>query len=137
MIDDYSDQGIVVDFAGPPHLVFFGRPVGIKRITANLLENAVKYAQLPCIQLSSDTCSVRIEVSDRGPGIPEAELENVFAPFVRLEPSRNRNSGGVGLGLSSARAMARQHGGELLLRNRCGGGLVAQVELHHAFLNRL
>lgn len=137
VIDDYSDQGIVVDFAGPPHLVFFGRPVGIKRITANLLENAVKYAQLPCIQLSSDTCSVRIEVSDRGPGIPEAELENVFAPFVRLEPSRNRNSGGVGLGLSSARAMARQHGGELLLRNRCGGGLVAQVELPHAFLNRL
>lgn len=137
VIDDYSDQGIVVDFAGPPHLVFFGRPVGIKRVIANLLENAVKYAQRPCIELISDKCSVRIEVSDEGPGIPEAELENVFAPFFRLEPSRNRNSGGVGLGLSSARAMARQHGGELLLRNRNGGGLVAHVELPHTFLNRL
>ena len=136
VIDDYSDQGIVVDFAGPPHLVFFGRPVGIKRITANLLENAVKYAKRPCIKLSSDTCSVRIEVSDEGPGIPESELENVFSPFFRLEPSRNRNSGGVGLGLSSARAMSRLHGGELLLRNRCGGGLVAHVELPHGLLNR-
>lgn len=86
MIDDYSDQGIVVDFAGPPHLVFFGRPVGIKRITANLLENAVKYAKRPCIKLSSDTCSVRIEVSDEGPGIPESELENVFPHSSDLNP---------------------------------------------------
>ena len=136
VIDDYSDQGIAVDFSGPPHLVYFGRPVGIKRMTTNLLENAVKYARHPRIELINGKCSICIEVSDEGPGIPDSELENVFVPFFRLEPSRNRDSGGVGLGLSSARAMARQHGGELLLRNRIGGGLTAQVELPHASLNR-
>ena len=136
VIDDYSDQGIAVDFSGPPHLVYFGRPVSIKRMTANLLENAVKYARHPRIELINGKCSICIEVSDEGPGIPDSELENVFVPFFRLEPSRNRDSGGVGLGLSSARAMARQHGGELLLRNRIGGGLTAQVELPHASLNR-
>ncbi len=136
VIDDYSDQGIAVDFSGPPHLVYFGRPVGIKRMTTNLLENAVKYARHPRIELINGKCSICIEVSDEGPGIPDSELENVFVPFFRLEPSRNRDSGGVGLGLSSARAMARQHGGELLLRNRIGGGLIAQVELPHASLNR-
>ena len=136
VIDDYSDQGIAVDFSGPPHLVYFGRPVSIKRMTANLLENAVKYARHPRIELINGKCSICIEVSDEGPGIPDSELENVFVPFFRLEPSRNRDSGGVGLGLSSARAMARQHGGELLLRNRIGGGLIAQVELPHASLNR-
>ncbi|WP_125878517.1 ATP-binding protein [Pseudomonas versuta] len=136
VIDDYSDQGIAVAFSGPPHLVYLGRPVGIKRMTTNLLENAVKYARHPRIELINGKCSICIEVSDEGPGIPDSELENVFVPFFRLEPSRNRDSGGVGLGLSSARAMARQHGGELLLRNRIGGGLIAQVELPHASLNR-
>ena len=132
VIDDYSDQGIVVDFSGPAHLVYFGRPVDIKRITANVLENAVKYARHPRIELINDLRTVRIEVSDEGPGIPESELENVFVPFFRLEPSRNRNTGGVGLGLSSARAIARKHGGDLLLQNRNGGGLFAQIELPHA-----
>lgn len=136
VIDDYSDQGIAVAFSGPPHLVYLGRPVGLKRMTTNLLENAVKYARHPRIELINGKCSICIEVSDEGPGIPDSELENVFVPFFRLEPSRNRDSGGVGLGLSSARAMARQHGAELLLRNRIGGGLIAQVELPHASLNR-
>ncbi|OKA19525.1 two-component sensor histidine kinase [Pseudomonas versuta] len=136
VIDDYSDQGIAVAFSGPPHLVYLGRPVGIKRMTTNLLENAVKYARHPRIELINGKCSICIEVSDEGPGIPDSELENVFVPFFRLEPSRNRDSGGVGLGLSSARAMARQHGADLLLRNRIGGGLIAQVELPHASLNR-
>jgi two-component system osmolarity sensor histidine kinase EnvZ len=72
---------------------------------------------------------VCIEVSDDGPGIPESALEQVFDPFYRLETSRNRDTGGVGLGLSAARAIVREQGGELTLRNRTGAGLVARVEL--------
>ena len=72
---------------------------------------------------------VRVRVLDRGPGIPPEALEQVFAPFFRLESSRNKSTGGVGLGLSAARAIVREHGGELRLFNREGGGLEARVEL--------
>jgi K+-sensing histidine kinase KdpD len=72
---------------------------------------------------------VRIKVLDRGPGIPEFSLEQVFTPFFRLEGSRNKSTGGVGLGLSAARAIVLEHGGELRLRNRAKGGLEALVLL--------
>ncbi|WP_277757896.1 ATP-binding protein [Pseudomonas sp. A34-9] len=129
IVDDYRDQHINVDFDGPAHLVYEGRPLGIKRVIVNLLENALKYAQRPAIALTRDEYSIRIEVSDEGPGIPEAALERVFDPFFRLEASRNRDTGGVGLGLSAARAIAREQGGELTLSNRHAGGLLACVEL--------
>jgi len=129
IVDDYRDQGIAVDFAGPAHLVYRGRPLGIKRVIVNLLENAVKYAHHPAIALAHDDQAVRIEISDEGPGIPEAALQQVFDPFFRLEASRNRDTGGVGLGLSAARAIVREQGGELTLSNRAVGGLLAQVVL--------
>jgi two-component system osmolarity sensor histidine kinase EnvZ len=129
IVDDFRDQDIVVDFSGPAHLVYDGRPLGIKRVIVNLLENAVKYGQKPGVELMSDGRMVCIEVSDQGPGIPESALERVFDPFYRLETSRNRDTGGVGLGLSAARAIVREQGGELTLRNRSGAGLVARVEL--------
>ncbi|UUT10258.1 ATP-binding protein [Pseudomonas zeae] len=129
IVDDYRDQQINVDFGGPAHLVYEGRPLGIKRVVVNLLENALKYAQRPVIALKRDEYSIRIEVSDEGPGIPEVALEQVFDPFFRLETSRNRDTGGVGLGLSAARAIVREQGGELTLSNRKSGGLIAKVEL--------
>ncbi|MBC8998580.1 HAMP domain-containing protein [Pseudomonas sp. N40(2020)] len=129
IVDDYRDQHIVVDFNGPAHLVYRGRPLGIKRVIVNLLENAVKYAHNPRVALSRTDYSIRIEVNDEGPGIPEEALEQVFDPFFRLEASRNRDTGGVGLGLSAARAIVREQGGELTLSNREGTGLVARVEL--------
>lgn len=129
IIDDYRDQNIAIDFHGPAHLVYEGRPLGIKHVIVNLLENAEKYAQQPAITLSSDGYSVCIDVSDEGPGIPEASLQRVFDPFFRLETSRNRETGGVGLGLSAARAIVREQGGELTLSNRSSGGLQARVEL--------
>ncbi|QHF50835.1 ATP-binding protein [Pseudomonas sp. S49] len=129
IVDDYRDQHLHVDFEGPAHLVYEGRPLGIKRVIVNLLENALKYAQHPGIALKYDEYSICIEVSDDGPGIPEAALEQVFDPFFRLEASRNRDTGGVGLGLSAARAIAREQGGELTLNNRHAGGLLARVEL--------
>ena len=129
IVDDFRDQGIEIGFTGPAHLVYDGRPLGIKRVIVNLLENAVKYARQPSIELMGNEHRVRIEVSDEGPGIPEAALDRVFDPFYRLETSRNRDTGGVGLGLSAARAIVREQGGELTLKNRNGGGLVACLEL--------
>lgn len=129
IIDDYRDQNIAVGYSGPAHWVYEGRPLGIKRVIVNLLENAEKYAQHPSIALSGDGYTICIEVSDEGPGIAEESLERVFDPFLRLETSRNRETGGVGLGLSAARAIVREQGGELTLSNRSGGGLVARVEL--------
>ncbi|WP_460419006.1 ATP-binding protein [Pseudomonas sp. microsymbiont 2] len=129
VVDDYRDQQIAVGFSGPAHLVHHGRPLATKRVIVNLLENAVKYARHPSIALRHDSREIVIEISDDGPGIPEDALERVFDPFFRLEGSRNRDTGGVGLGLSAARASVREQGGELSLRNRREGGLVAQVVL--------
>ncbi len=72
---------------------------------------------------------LRITVSDRGPGIPEDELDEVLQPFYRLEASRNRDTGGAGLGLAIATQLMRSIGGNLTLANREGGGLVATVVL--------
>ena len=92
------------------------------------MSNAVKFgggAQL-CVE---DGGELAIRVRDEGPGIPPAELERVFEPFYRLESSRNRDSGGTGLGLGIARDIAQAHGGTLTLGNRPGGGLEALLVL--------
>lgn len=129
LLDDYRDQGVEIAFSGPLRLVYFGRPLGLKRVMTNLLDNAIKYASEPVIELQSNAGQVRIKILDRGPGIPEPSLEQVFVPFFRLEGSRNKSTGGVGLGLSAARAIVLEHGGALKLRNRWKGGLEALVVL--------
>lgn len=129
LVDDYRDQSIDIAFSGPPRLVYFGRPLGLKRVMSNLLENAIKYGSEPAIEVVADAEQVKVCVLDRGPGIPVEWQEQVFEPFFRMESSRNRNTGGVGLGLSAARAIVLEHGGELRLRNRGGGGLEVCVLL--------
>lgn len=129
LLDDYRDQSIEVAFAGPPRLVYFGRPLGLKRVMTNLLDNAIKYGHEAMIEVAQGPEQVTVCVRDRGPGIAVEFHEQVFEPFFRLESSRNRSTGGVGLGLSAARAIVREHGGELTVRNREGGGLEAWVVL--------
>ena len=129
LLDDYRDQGVEIAFSGPLRWVYFGRPLGLKRVMTNLLDNAIKYGSEPAIELIPGAGEVRINVLDRGPGIADASLEQVFVPFFRLEGSRNKSTGGVGLGLSAARAIVLEHGGELTLRNRSTGGLEALVVL--------
>ena len=68
-------------------------------------------------------------MDDDGPGLPEDRLEEAFEPFVRLEPSRSAETGGIGLGLAIARSIVKAHGGELTLANRAGGGLRAEITL--------
>ena len=129
LIDDYRDQGIDLTFRGPPRLVYFGRPLGLKRVMTNLMDNAIHYGLAPQIELQHKGAEVVIRVLDRGPGIPVEHREQVFLPFYRLEGSRNKSTGGVGLGLSTARAIVLEHGGTLTLAERQGGGLEALVVL--------
>lgn len=129
LIDDYRDQSIDITFNGPPRLVYFGRPLGLKRVMTNLMDNAIHYGLAPEIELQHSPGQVTVRVLDRGPGIPQEQHEQVFLPFFRLEGSRNKSTGGVGLGLSTARAIVLEHGGTLTLENRPCGGLAAVVVL--------
>ena len=106
-----------------------GHAQTLKRCVGNLIDNAVKYGSRATITVADSPHELTILVCDAGPGIPEAELERVFEPFHRLEGSRNRATGGSGLGLTIARNIARAHGGELVLRNRPDGGLAAVLTL--------
>ena len=127
--NDYADQGIDITYAGLSRAIYRGRPFALKRAFANLIDNAIKYATPPRIELCDDERGYLIRVSDRGPGIPEDALDRVFTPYFRLDKSRNRTTGGVGLGLSVAQSIIRGHGGEITLENRRGGGLEARIIL--------
>lgn len=129
VVDDFRDAGTEVLLSGPGRFVYVGRPVGIKRMLVNLVENAIKYGREPRVELKGSPDRAEIRVLDRGPGIAAELHEAVFTPFYRIEGSRNKNTGGVGLGLSAARATVLEHGGSLTLRNRQRGGLEARVVL--------
>jgi len=124
----FREAGAAVSVSGRALAPFTGKAQALKRCLTNLVSNAVKFgggAQL-CVE---DGGELAIRVRDEGPGIPPAELERVFEPFYRLESSRNRDSGGTGLGLGIARDIAQAHGGTLTLGNRPGGGLEALLVL--------
>lgn len=129
IVDDLKDAGTEVAFEGAQRFVYVGRPIGIKRALVNLIDNAIKYGGQPTVRLEADAHRVDIRILDRGPGIDAQYLEQVFTPFFRIEGSRNKHTGGVGLGLSAARATVLEHGGTLTLRNRNSGGLEARVSL--------
>ena len=105
------------------------RPHMLNRALRNLIDNAVRYGDVANVTLTQEPGTVIITIADSGPGLPKDQLEAAFEPFVRLEGSRNRDTGGVGLGLAIARTIVQAHGGTVLLRNRAGGGLDAIVRL--------
>ncbi len=123
LCDDLADAGKPVSYQGPMHLIIEGRPVSLRRAFANLIDNALNYGKEAAVTLIETDDSIEAVVCDLGPGIPEAVRERVFAPFFRLEASRNRETGGTGLGLTVARAVARRHGGDIILSDRMEGGL--------------
>jgi signal transduction histidine kinase len=123
------DVGQDVRGAVPGACRVTGDPVALRRLFQNLLDNALKFGTEAEVSARCEAGTVEVHVADRGPGLPEGMLERVFDPFVRNDPSRNRATGGVGLGLTIARSIARDHGGSLRLGNREGGGLVATVVL--------
>ena len=127
--DNARDAGLDARFDGGETVRVQAAPMALKRALANLVENAAKYGQRARVSLSATADSAVVLVDDDGPGIPAAEIEQAFRPFHRLERSRNRETGGVGLGLSVARSVARAHGGEVMLENRPEGGLRATIRL--------
>ena len=127
--EEQADLGQAVSFHGPAHATVQGRPLSLKRALGNVVENAVKYGTRADIELRVDDQSAEITISDDGPGIPEPLRDRVFEPFYRAEASRNKETGGVGLGLSIARAVVRAHGGRIRLSDHALGGLTVRIEL--------
>ncbi|WP_445682753.1 ATP-binding protein [Radicibacter daui] len=115
LCDDLAELGLDVDYIDTGKLSYRCRPDAIRRAVRNLIENAARYAGKARVSLAQTRGYVEIRVDDQGPGIPEDQFELVFSPFYRLEHSRNLQTGGIGLGLSIARAIARQHGGDITL----------------------
>lgn len=105
------------------------RPDAMRRCLGNLIANARRYGKHVWVTVIEGKNAVEVLVDDDGPGIPPAERENVFRPFFRLEPSRNPETGGTGLGLAVARDVARGHGGDILLEDSPQGGLRARLRL--------
>jgi signal transduction histidine kinase len=105
------------------------RPMALRRVVSNLVDNALKYAGRAEVKLTAEPHEVVVAVEDPGPGIPRSQREKVFEPFYRGDGARNPDAGGVGLGLSVARSIAREHGGDVVLAGRKGGGLSARLEL--------
>ena len=129
VVEDLADQGLdVVMEEGVERAVLPCRKGALRRALTNLVQNATRYggARVQVTRSGGDVC---VTVDDDGPGILPADLDRVFEPFVRLDPSRNHDTGGAGLGLSIARSTVRAHGGDVRLENRAGGGLRAVVTL--------
>ena len=129
LVDDHADLGRDIRYIGPDRSTLVCRPVSLRRALNNLIDNALTYGGAAEVRLSEDGSTRLVQIDDDGPGIPEDMQERVFAPFMRLEPSRNRETGGIGLGLSLARTIVHAHGGRIELANRPGGGLRVGVLL--------
>jgi signal transduction histidine kinase len=127
--DEFSDAGAPVSLEATARLPLGCRPKTLKRALVNLVDNAVKYGGEVRVRLEADAQAARIHIEDDGPGIPQDEQARVLQPFYRIEKSRSRETGGVGLGLSVAVGIIHAHGGELTLENRPQGGLHVTVEL--------
>ncbi len=126
---DMADAGQPVEFAGGQRTLLSCRPAALRRALTNLVDNALKYGEAARVELVATDEQIAFHIDDSGPGIRENEHERVFEPFYRVEQSRSRETGGVGLGLCVARTIVRAHGGDIALRNLPGGGLRVEVVL--------
>lgn len=129
IVDDMAETGADVSVQKAEKVVIDADSLALRRLITNLIENAIKYGARARCTLSVHDRLAEIDIEDDGPGVPAPELNRVFDPFYRREPSRNRQTGGIGLGLSVARSIARAHGGDVALQNRPQGGLRAKVTL--------
>ncbi len=129
VIDDMSDTGFSARLQPAEPIIYACQPAALKRAVRNLLENAVKYGKSGTVTIRRTSQAIEIDIDDEGPGIPQEELTRVIEPFYRLDRSRSRDTGGVGLGLAIAQSIVEAHGGRLTLSNRVKGGLRATIAL--------
>lgn len=129
VVFDYQDIGRPVRCIGSVAAVIVTRPHALRRILTNLIDNALKFAGDVEVDIARTAAGLCVSVLDRGPGVPDSQLDAVLQPFYRLEQSRSRDTGGTGLGLAIAHQLARVIGGTLTLKNRDGGGLAAEITL--------
>jgi signal transduction histidine kinase len=129
LVDEAVDQGAAAMIEPSAPIVLPVRPLALKRAFGNLIDNAVKYGGGVRVKLADAGEAIRIEISDGGPGIPEERMAEMFQPFTRLEPSRNPETGGFGLGLSIAKDIIEGHSGAISLHNRPDGGLLVRIDL--------
>lgn len=129
LVDQAVDQGAVARLGHAGPAVMEGRPLALKRAFGNLIDNAVKYGGEALIEVQPDEADLVVTIVDRGPGIPDEKMGEMFEPFTRLESSRSRETGGFGLGLSIAHDIVEGHGGSIAIANRPEGGLCVTVHL--------
>ncbi|EIZ79248.1 sensor signal transduction histidine kinase [Novosphingobium sp. Rr 2-17] len=134
VVEEYEDMGDPVELGDSQRLVLELRATWMRRALRNLISNALRYGDRARVSLVREGKRAVIRIEDDGPGIPEDSIQDMMNPFTRGDPSRNSSTGGAGLGLALARAIAEQHGGQLILANRrdAGGaveGLTARLEL--------
>lgn len=127
--DDMADMGEKVVCEADDNIVYICRPIALRRALNNVIENAVKYGRSVRVELHVAPDTIDVIVEDEGPGIPEDDIDKVFTPFYRVEASRNRETGGVGLGLSVAQTIINGHGGDITLVNRNPHGLRVIIAL--------
>lgn len=125
----FAETGQAVTFSGRTRLSVTGDTAGLRRAISNLIENAMKFGGSARVSAAIIDGQATVIVDDDGPGLNADELKAVLEPFVRGEQSRNRETGGAGLGLAVARQAARASGGDLVLENRPEGGLRARLAL--------
>jgi signal transduction histidine kinase len=129
VVEEFEDMGEAVTLADTVRIALPIRATWLRRALRNLIGNALRYGEHATISLRKEGDEAVVRVEDQGPGIPQAELGRMLEPFTRGEGSRNRTTGGAGLGLTIAKAIAEQHGGRLVLANRPEGGLSVELRL--------
>ena len=129
VVEEFEDMGEPVTFEPGQRIALPLRATWLRRALRNLIGNALRYGRKANVSLERQGSEAVIRVEDEGPGIPQTELARMVEPFARGEGSRNRATGGAGLGLAIARAIAEQHGGRLVLANRAPGGLRVELRL--------
>jgi signal transduction histidine kinase len=129
VVDDMRDAGLPVRMQPAEPIVYECQSAALKRAVRNLLDNALKYGKSATVDIHRTSQAIEIDIDDEGPGIPQQELTRVLEPFYRIEESRSRETGGVGLGLAITQSIVQAHGGRLTLSNRPTGGLRARIAL--------
>ncbi|MBI2239427.1 MAG: HAMP domain-containing protein [Magnetospirillum gryphiswaldense] len=127
LCDTATDSGSTVSYDGPDHAALSGKPVALRRAFANLIDNGCKFGNRVQVRLCETPSAITVTVADDGPGIPADQRDEAFRPFARLETSRNRQTGGTGLGLTITQDVVLAHHGTIALSDSPGGGLLVTL----------